>query len=254
MRIYSVMVVEDEELQLDDICRRVPETHESFRVTARARTGYEALDLFQDSPTSLIITDIRMPQLSGLDLLERVQDLSPDTLGIVVSGHRDFELARQAIEVRALAWLIKPVDTEALRRALFDAHHQLEHRHRHFVDEHQSELGATSPDAVAHAIRRWIRDHYAERISVSLLAEHFHYSPDWISRTFSQNFGSAPSQFIAELRITRAKTLLLQYPDLSIQSVAREVGYPDQAYFSRTFKKQTGLSPAAWREERREDS
>lgn len=89
-----------------------------FRVVAVACDGQEALDLVRTLGPDLVLTDIRMPVLDGLGLASRLKDEWPGLPAVIVSGHQEFEYARQALALGVLDYLLKPVDPQALSRLL----------------------------------------------------------------------------------------------------------------------------------------
>ncbi len=95
-------------------------------------------------------------------------------------------------------------------------------------------------------IAQYIELHLTEPVSLTELSERFGYTPSYINRIFKKEFGTSPLQYLTDLRISRAKEILLKNPDINIKSVAMSVGFEDARYFSRVFKNETGLTPSAW--------
>ena len=92
----------------------------------------------------------------------------------------------------------------------------------------------------------YIHQNYEKEISVPFLAELAHLSPSRFRALFREATGLSPLDYLLVLRLNHARQLMLQTGS-SIGEVARAVGYEDQLYFSRIFKKRTGLSPSAYR-------
>lgn len=95
-------------------------------------------------------------------------------------------------------------------------------------------------------IKYFISANYMTKLSLSSLAETFFVSPAYLSRIFRENMNKSVMEYIFEIRIAEAKNLL-SGTKMPIGSVAFTVGYEDQNYFSRLFRKQTGLSPCEYR-------
>ena len=98
-------------------------------------------------------------------------------------------------------------------------------------------------------IAQYLEINLREQISLTALAQRFGYTPSYLNRIFKKEYGVSPLQYLTDLRITRAKELLLRHPDISIKTVASNVGYEDSRYFSRIFKNETGMTPSAWTEQ-----
>mgnify|MGYP001470690014 CR=1 FL=1 len=97
-----------------------------------------------------------------------------------------------------------------------------------------------------HEIEQYLRAFYYEDINLQMLSERFYLSPSHISRTFKQQFGANLSDYVSRLRIEKAKMLLAD-PDIKISSIASSIGYQDEKYFSKAFKRFVGMSPKQFR-------
>ncbi len=95
-------------------------------------------------------------------------------------------------------------------------------------------------------IRDYLHAHFEEEISLTVLSEKFHFSPQYISKKFKETCHSTIITYVTELRIGKAKTLL-RNTQLSVSEIASQVGYADENYFSKAFKKQVGVSPLLYR-------
>lgn len=100
---------------------------------------------------------------------------------------------------------------------------------------------------VIHEIARYLQNHYTQDISLSELSDKFHLNRDYISRRFKQEFQETIIDYMCRIRVEKAKMLLMN-PRLKIVQVAEMVGYQDEKYFSRVFKKVENLSPREFRE------
>ncbi|MFE4570176.1 response regulator [Paenibacillus chitinolyticus] len=99
---------------------------------------------------------------------------------------------------------------------------------------------------VIYDIAKYLQTHYHEEISLQDIAGRFFLSREYISRKFKQEFGTNLSDYLGAIRIDKAK-LLMMNPNLRISQVSEMVGYSDEKYFSKVFKKVTGCSPNEYR-------
>lgn len=107
--IYRVVVVDDEPMAVRAICRII-ETHcPKFEVAGTAENGEEALEIIQKTEPDLVLTDIAMPLMSGLELVRRAGEKLPDLCFVIISGYQDFEYVRDAIRNGVLDYLTKPI-------------------------------------------------------------------------------------------------------------------------------------------------
>lgn len=100
--------------------------------------------------------------------------------------------------------------------------------------------------ALAKNVMEYLSVQYAKEARINQLSEYFHFSTDYLSKVFKQNYGIAPKEYIQQLRISMA-IHLLDNTRLPVARVAASVGYQDLSVFFRTFKSRTGYSPAVWR-------
>lgn len=99
-----------------------------------------------------------------------------------------------------------------------------------------------------HSIRLYIEEHYQENISLSTLSDMFFFSPQYIAKKFKELFQTTVITYQMELRMDKAKSLL-KHTNMSVSEIAQTVGYADENYFSKVFRKQQGVSPLKYRKE-----
>ncbi len=116
--MIRVLIVEDEPPIMRDLTRRLEKLDSTFTVVAQAYDGVMALELLAKQPVDLIITDITMPRLSGLDLLEKVAQNQPHILRVILSGYQEFSYAQKALRLGAEDYLSKPIKDKELAKLL----------------------------------------------------------------------------------------------------------------------------------------
>jgi len=219
-----------------------------------AENGLQALELLQTYEIDVLISDIRMPGLSGLELVERLNGMSKKPICIFISGYSEFSYAQKAIQFEAVDYLLKPIEKktiiEAVQRALLRREEKLEQqRMKQVMDFELVELEQeTSHEEINKAIQ-YVRANLAETISVKQLADRFHMNANYFSQLFKEQTGISFSEFLARQRLQLAKRLLLT-TNLSIQNIAEQVGYQTDRYFIRVFRAHEQLSPAQFRKQK----
>ncbi|MZQ86357.1 response regulator [Paenibacillus sp. 5J-6] len=113
-----VLIVDDEELIRTGIARLVTQAGTSFQVIGTCSSAKEALASLEQEEIDLIITDIRMPEMDGLELLTEVRHLHPNVFSLVISGYEEFEYARSALKLGASDYILKPIDRKQFREQL----------------------------------------------------------------------------------------------------------------------------------------
>ena len=125
---YTVLVVDDEQEQRLALTERVDWESAGFEVGGEAENGVEALDVLETLEPDLILTDIKMPMISGLELAAKVRELRPATQMVILSGYDSFEYAQTAINYNIISYLLKPISPEEMLGALVKIHHRMDER------------------------------------------------------------------------------------------------------------------------------
>uniref|UniRef100_UPI0020BFB178 AraC family transcriptional regulator n=1 Tax=Lysinibacillus sp. D4A3_S15 TaxID=2941227 RepID=UPI0020BFB178 len=105
---------------------------------------------------------------------------------------------------------------------------------------------------VSYQIQAYIEENFAKPLTLDTIAQALRYSPSHLSIQFKQQIGCSPIEYLIQLRIGKASTLLV-VTDASIRDIAMGVGYHDVYYFSRLFKKRVGISPIKFRQKEQID-
>jgi len=205
--------------------------------TRTANDGEAALTIMAEEAPSLVILDLMMPGLGGADVLDRMRAAPALRLVPVVILSSKLlslddvkRLERHAHVTLQSKGLLSDAETiAAFNRALFG---------RDSLPPHTSAL-------VKRAVA-YLHQNYARSLARWEIAEAIGASEDYLTRVFNRELGLSPWDFLNRYRIGRAKELLRTTDD-NIRAIAQQVGFKDQAYFSRVFHKVTGLSPNAFR-------
>lgn len=105
----KVMLVEDEEFILQGIRYIIDWEEIAMEVTSMAHNGKEALEMFRQEPADIVVTDVEMPLMNGLDLLEEIRKISPRTRFLILSGYDEFEYARKALKLDVEEYILKRI-------------------------------------------------------------------------------------------------------------------------------------------------
>ena len=125
---YTVLVVDDEQEQRLALTERVDWSGAGFEVVGEAENGVEALDVLEALEPDLIVTDIKMPMISGLELAARVREIRPATQVVILSGYDNFEYAQTAINYNIISYLLKPISPEEMSKELVKIHRRMDER------------------------------------------------------------------------------------------------------------------------------
>ncbi|MDM5276380.1 response regulator [Paenibacillus silvae] len=248
-RKYRTIIVEDEALIRRNVSRKFRELNTRFEVIGEARNGQEALQLIEQKVPDLVITDIQMPVMNGLELAKYLYFAYPHVKIVILSGYHEFEYARQAIHYKVEDYLLKPLAEEQLRILLDTMELKLGS-----AADSLSHVSAVLDDQVktediAEAVKLYLKQNYMHEITLQDMAAQMHFSVDYLGKCFKKVTGETPLKYLTGLRINEAKRLLAAYEHMDIKTIGGAVGYADSHYFSRIFKNKTGLYPSEYRQQ-----
>ena len=245
---YRVVIAEDEYRIRENIAGKIPELHPAYTVSASVANGRLALEQINRDMPDLLITDIKMPVMDGLELIEELYFSYPELPVVILSGYDDFDYAKTAIHFGVKDYLLKPASRQELSELLQRLELVLSRNRGRLEDETADYDSSAAAVELCGKITEYIKENYRKEISITAMADDFHLNPTYMSRVFKARTGRTPTRYLTELRINRARKLLIEKPELEIKSIAIQLGFQDQNYFSRLFKKETGRSPVDFRQ------
>lgn len=118
MKLLKLVIVDDEPILLQGLVKTYNWAGMGFEVVGQAQSGEQAIEVIKKEKPQVVLTDIRMKQISGLMVMEEIQKTDLDTIFIVLSAYRDFNYAQQACDLGAYAYLLKPIEEEKLTETM----------------------------------------------------------------------------------------------------------------------------------------
>lgn len=261
--MIRLLIADDEKLEREALAELVQRRFEREVVLEVAENGRKAADTAVLWGADLILMDIEMPGMSGLDAARAVLAQRPSCRVIFVTAYSLFQYAHEAVHLGACDYLLKPVDPDELEASVRRAMRQIETERKlkelaaaqpqpeqtetEEEAEDAPEEGENSQTALVMAhVRRYLEDNYMFDLSLDSVGEILHISPAYLSAPFKKYQKMNFLDCLTELRINAAKELLAD-PFRSSAEVASMVGYEDASYFARAFKKRTGMTPTQYR-------
>ncbi len=246
---FTFIIAEDEARIRKNLIKKIISHDQRFVLTAEVFNGEKALQAIKENQPDVLFTDIRMPVVDGIKLIEEVYYHYPDIIIVIISGYEDFTYAKKAIQFGVMDYLLKPTDDEELAKTLWKITVRLEVQYDQLAKDNNMYSSNFAQETLAQGVVEYLRKHYTEDFSIQSLADQFHVNPTYMTRVVKKSIGKTPTKCIVDLRIQQAKSLIRSLPNLEIKEIAYKVGYQDQGYFSRIFKKLTGLNPSEFKEQ-----
>ena len=268
---YKVLLADDEQIERMALAKRLHKHFGDSLVIWQAADGNEAVRLCFKERCQIVIMDISMPELNGVEAAEQIRRLDEDCEIIFLTAYDEFSYAKRAIAIHALDYLLKPCEEEELTAVMEEAVGRIQKREQfeklHMEQEMPEETGAEMPEPdleeepdepdrlgqAAEKIRRYIRKNYMKDISMQDAARMMNYSDAYFCKLFKQCFDQNFTAYLARFRINEARRLL-QDKNASVREVSMLVGYYDANYFAKVFKRIAGMKPSEYRDSFHTDS
>ena len=241
MKKLRVLLVDDEIMIRAGFKRLFDWEAHDCEVVGEAGDGMEALAKIDTLHPDIVIMDINIPIMNGLKVIQLSRIKHPNTAFVIVSGYDDFSYCREALRLQITDYILKPVNYEEFGTCIDNLKISLYEQRVSAAAEPEKQEERTIT-----GITRYLQEHLAEEISLSVLAEQFHLNPQYISQLFKSEIGVNFLTYLTNIRIEKAKKLLLTTP-LSIAEVAEQSGYGDYRVFTKVFKKSEGITPSQYR-------
>lgn len=259
--MYRVLLVDDEPIVTEGLAKKVPWHDLECVVVGKADNGRTALELVEQESPQIILCDIRMPGISGLDFIKALKEIDETCEMIILSGYRNFDYAQEAVQLGVLRYLLKPSRIPEIAETVRIAVDRLKEKEVKTAEFNEllnrlrrHEEGEDDPESVEriHPLVRQARDflrrNFKAEHDLTSVAEALEVSTWHLSKTVKKELDISFVDLFNGIRTEEARAML-EKSTLKIYEIAEEVGFRDVAYFSKVFKKQTGVTPNQYRKE-----
>ncbi len=253
----KVLIVDDQSMSRKGMIKMIDWDKLNLSLAGECANGQEALNfLHLSEQIDILLTDIRMPLLDGLQLAEKAKAYNKDLSVICFSGYDDFQYVRKSLQLSVEDYLLKPVDpielNKALEQTIRNKHQQLQEQLKSIQIVRNEFLPSKLHDKEIrksiYAVTEYIKDHFNENISLTELSRKYYLSPGYFSSLFRDTTGVNFLEYLTKIRIEHAKHLILTSTHLRIYEIASLCGYQDVKYFRKLFKNYTTMTPQEFKE------
>ena len=270
---YQIFIIDDEPMIIKGLKELVPWEEINCKICGTAKNGEEGLQMITKLQPDIVISDIRMPKLNGLQMIEKLKEVTKGTKFIVLTSYREFDYAQKAIELGVMKYLLKPTNIEDIKSAVIDAMIQLDDEHSKegdikrlrqklietitgFEEEttenvitktiQQDEENESRVKYLAVQAINYMKENYNHKLDLQEVADHLFISTWYLCKILKQELDNSFVQLLNEIRIQEAKHLLVETQH-KVYAIGELVGYTDTPYFTKTFKKYVGVTPNQYR-------
>lgn len=238
----TLLIVEDEEILLERLVKTINWKSIGIDKVIGKANSEEALSVLINENVDIVLTDIRMPVIDGLDLAEFIQTRIKYPYVILMSGYKEFEYAHRAIRLGVIDYILKPFTKDEVLETVKRAIEKM-------ADERDRQLqflNSCESKNIIDMVYDFIFTNCSKQISLSDVAEYVHLHPVYLSRLLKNKTGKTFKEILTEVRLKKAEKLL-KTTSLKHYEIAEAVGFSDAQYFSQVFKKVYGMTPIEWK-------
>lgn len=248
--MLKVVVVDDEKLVRKGIVLEVDWTALDCMVVAEAENGEQGLETVLKYEPDLIITDIRMPRMDGIEMISKLRNEGCRANVIFLTAYSDFTYAQSAIKLYAADYLLKPFEDGELEAAVRKISDRVQERLKKAHTEKVEDLFQVKKGDKSKYIMEaldYISEHCGEELGVGVISETLGISEGHLSHLFKKETEYTVMAYITQFRMQKAMKLLSDCRH-KVYEVAEMVGYKDITYFSSTFKRIVGVTPSDYQD------
>lgn len=274
--MYRMLIVDDERWEREGLCAFLDWQQLGIEVAGCARNGTEGLRMAKDVRPQIVVTDILMPVMDGIVMSRGIRRLFPDVRIILLSGHDDFQYAKESFSFQAFDYLLKPVEKSVFKTAMRRVVASLQKEERWHQEQEllkaQSVTRSEDPAMddrepvmddrepvmddhepamddgkyVIETIRGLIAQQYVEHLDLGEISRKVHLTPYYIGELFRKHEGVGFTQYLTDYRLDKARQMLSNTSH-QVARIAMGVGIPNRSYFCKLFKDKFGVSPGEYR-------
>ena len=240
-----VLIVEDELLELEFLKSIVAEELLPNDTIITCESGIQAVKLAKQYRPDIILMDILIPEMDGLQALQEIKKFLPRACVMILSASSDFSYAQTAIHLRVQEYLLKPIRPSVFKQAFQELLATTVTASQVHADEEVVEQETDQIYFIEKSIK-YIHDNFKQKLPLQLLASNVFLNPQYFSRIFKKEVGVSYIDYVNKLKIEYSCKLLetTSYPAYRISS---ECGFTDPSYYNRVFVQHMNMTPKAYR-------
>lgn len=192
----KILIVDDEPKIRKGLCKIV-EMHPGWYVPQSFADAESAIAFLRDNGADVVITDIHMPGLTGLDMIEQMRSACPKVVFIILTGYGKFEYAQRAIDLGVKKYLMKPTSPNEITAALEQIEADTPRK------KHAAAFQKPTNNLIILRAMEYVDLHYRDRFTLRDMAAALYISPNYLSDLFKKNTGMRLSDYITEVRLEK---------------------------------------------------
>lgn len=248
--MYKLLIVDDEQEIRNGISNYFPWNEIGFYIVGQCENGKQALDFIEKFPVDVLLCDIKMPVLSGIDIARELYNRKSKIKIIFLSGYKDFEYAQSALKYKVKNYILKPTKYKELYNIFTEIKEELDNDALKIKMSKgstylQEDNVPSYNQKIINSIKNYVREHY-KTATLEDVAQLVHMNPAYLSKFFKEKTKESFSDFVIFVKMEKAAELL---NDISYKTyeISEMVGYSNAKNFTRMFKKYFNKTPRQYR-------
>ncbi len=253
--MLKVLIVEDEDMIRKGLIHTLDWTSMGCTVVGEARNGKEGLEKIQALKPDIIFTDIIMPKMTGIEMLEAAKSIG-DFKSIILTSYSEFEYAQKAINLKVYGYLLKPIDEEALKSTVEKMRREIyeQRTYSNWLEKtkDKSEIQLSNLDIYierketsnpyVEKTLSIIKEKYNHKLTIEVIAEELGVSSSYLSRKLKEETSQNFLEILHKYRLQKAIELLSE-GTYKVYEISDMTGFNEYKHFCQVFKKYTGIAP-----------
>jgi len=238
--MYKLIIIDDEQKILEGLANLFPWEQIGFKVDGAFSSSLKALDYLLCNPVDVVMSDIEMPEMNGIELCRSLKEEEIETKVIFFSSYQNYEYFRSAIKYQVFDYLLKPIKYDELLSCFERVKEVLDQEH-----QVKTEKSKTYYEKIIENVIKYLEENY-RNASLDEAASHVNLSSSYLSKIFKEKAGKGFAEYLLDIRMKKACEMLddIRYKNYEI---AYYVGYDNPKNFSRAFKMYYNMSPNEYR-------
>lgn len=237
----KLLIADDEDTIRNGIAKYIQLHTDRFDKIYLACNGQEAVDIISRDKPDIMFLDVQMPLLDGIEVMQEAKRAGILPYTMILSGYDEFKYCQQALHLGAKKYLLKPVRSSEMLQMADQAADELFGERRSIANE-----PAEVKNRLVELAKEYVEEHYYENLMLSDAAQRVGVSAGYLSTLFQKQLSKGFVDYLNEVRIEHA-CAYLQQNYLKTYEIAYKIGFRDEKYFSKVFKKVKGMSPSEYR-------
>lgn len=243
--MYKVIIADDDIGVPTGLSSYFPWSEYGFDVVAKCSSGKQVIEYLSSHSADVLISDICMPEMSGLDLVRELRVRHPQMQIVLLSAYKNFQYAKEAMSYGIRHYLVKPATYSEIKDVINEIRDELKCQTAKPGAANTQQASAFNAKIIAQ-IKIYIDEHYAT-VTLSEIAALVHMNISYLSRFFKQTAGENISAYLMRIRMEHALRMLQDIHYKNIYDIALKIGYTNAKSFTKAFKAFYGLTPQEYR-------